>query len=68
MSERKLYVGDDAESASDREILISLGYDPNRYHVASREDGPSGGGGEDSCYVTVELGMDRSKEDDDDDF
>ncbi len=68
MSERKLYVGDDAESASNKAILISLGYDPNKYHVTNREDGPSGGGGEDSCFVTVELGTSEGKEEKDDDY
>jgi len=62
MSERKLFTSENTDSASDKEILLKLGYNPKRHHIVKREDGPCGGGGDDSCYVTIELGA--SKEED----
>jgi len=50
----ELYVGADADNASDADILRDLGYNPRDYYVKSKCDGPCGGGGEDSCYVTIE--------------
>ncbi|NTV44644.1 MAG: hypothetical protein HGA67_03025 [Candidatus Yonathbacteria bacterium] len=50
----ELYVGADADNASNADILRNLGYNPRDYYVKSKRDGPCGGGGEDSCYVTIE--------------
>jgi hypothetical protein len=63
---REFYVGDDWESASDKDILNSLGYDHKKYHIVKREDGPSGGGGDNSAYITIDFGATNESEELDD--
>jgi hypothetical protein len=51
--DKKLYVGSDSENLDSKKALLELGYDPNKFEISNVEDGFSGGGGDDSCFVTI---------------